>query len=153
MTEDDRGLQMKISFNGYISIMIHQTDLTLTSYIKAKLAPFNVAPEQNLILMLLWERDGMSQNEIAKELVKDKTNIARMISSLEKKGFISRQINKIDSRAFKVYLTEDGKKLGELVYPIVEEFNHIVRTGITSEELQTVKEVLLKIRQNVELNR
>ena len=132
--------------------MIHQTDLTLTSYIKAKLAPFNVAPEQNLILMLLWERDGMSQNEIAKELVKDKTNIARMISSLEKKGFISRQINKIDSRAFKVYLTEDGKKLGELVYPIVEEFNDIVRTGITSEELQTVKKVLLKIRQNVELN-
>lgn len=141
---------MEISFNDYISIMIHQTDLTLTSYIKAKLAPLNIAPEQNLILLLLWEKDGLSQNEIAKRLDKDKTNIARMLSNLEKKELISRLINETDGRSFKVYLTEKGIKLGEQVYPITEEFNRIVCSGITSEELQIVNEVLLKMQQNVE---
>lgn len=140
---------MNISFNDYITIMIHQTDLTLTSFIKAKLAPLNIAPEQNLILLLLLEKDGMSQNEIAKKLVKDKTNIARMLSNLEKKGFISRHINKMDGRSFNVFLTENGKKLGELVYPITEEFYRTVCTGITCEELQTVNEVLLKMQRNV----
>lgn len=141
---------MEISFNDYISIMIHQTDLTLTSYIKAKLAPLNIAPEQNLILLLLWEKDGLSQNEIAKRLDKDKTNIARMLSNLEKKELISRLINETDGRSFNVYLTEKGIKLGEQVYPITEEFNRIVCSGITSEELQIVNEVLLKMQQNVE---
>lgn len=81
---------MKTRFNDYISIKIHQIDLTLTSYIKAKLAHLNIAPEQNLILMLLWEEDGLSQNEIARRLDKDKSNITRMLSSLEKKGFIKK---------------------------------------------------------------
>jgi DNA-binding MarR family transcriptional regulator len=130
--------------------MIHQTDLTLTSYIKAKLAPLNIAPEQNLILLLLWEKDGLSQNEIAKRLDKDKTNIARMLSNLEKKELIRRHINETDGRSFNVYLTEKGINSGEQVYPIIEEFNRIVCSGITSEELQIVNEVLLKIQQNVE---
>lgn len=143
---------MKISFNDYISIMIHQTDLTLTSYIKAKLAPLNIAPEQNLILLLLWEKDGLSQNEIAKRLDKDKTNIARMLSNLEKKGFIKRHTSATDARSFNVYLTEQGIKLGDQVFPITEEFNRIVCSGITNEELQSVREVLLKMRKNVEEN-
>lgn len=143
---------MKISFNDYISIMIHQTDLTLTRFVKAKLDPLNIAPEQNLILLLLWEKDGLSQNEIAKRLVKDKTNIARMLNSLEKKGYIHRKINKIDGRSFNVYLTESGKELSELVYPIIEEINRVVCSGITMEELQTVDNVLFKIRRNVEMN-
>ncbi|MDN3015479.1 MarR family transcriptional regulator [Paenibacillus sp. BSR1-1] len=142
---------MKVVFNDFLSIMIHQTDLTLTSYIKAKLAPLNIAPEQNLILMLLWEKDGLTQNEIAKKLEKDKTNIARMICNLEKKGFISRQINEIDNRSFNVFLTENGKKLGEMIKPLAEEFNRTVCAGISKEEQQIVKQVLLKMRQNVEM--
>ncbi|MGG3466306.1 MarR family transcriptional regulator [Neobacillus pocheonensis] len=141
---------MKILFNDYISILIHQTDLTLTSYIKAKLAHLNIAPEQNLILLLLWERDGLTQNEIAKKLDKDKTNIARMLCNLEKKGFIRRKMNEFDNRSFNVFLTEDGKKLSEQMIPIAEEFNNIVCSGITREELQTVKRVLFQMRQNVE---
>lgn len=141
---------MKFSFSDYISILIHQTDLTLTNGIKAKLSPLNLAPEQNLILMLLWEQDGLSQNEIAKGLNKDKTNIARMINSLEKKGFIRRQCSKTDARSFHINLTENGKQLSKMVYPIIEEFNRIVRSGIMQEELETVEKVLMKIRQNVE---
>lgn len=141
---------MKFSFNDYISIMIHQTDLTLTSYIKAMLAPLNIAPEQNLILLLLWEKDGLTQNEIAKRLDKDKTNIARMLSNLEKKGLIHRFPNEADSRSLNVYLTDNGKQLGDQVYPIAEEFNRVVCSGISGEELQIVHRVLLKMRQNVE---
>ncbi|MGE7604433.1 MarR family winged helix-turn-helix transcriptional regulator [Peribacillus sp. NPDC097675] len=143
---------MKISIKDYMSIMIHQTDLTLTRYIKAKLAPLNIAPEQNLILLLLWGKDGRSQNEIAKSLLKDKTNITRMLDNLEKKELITRRVNESDSRSYNVYLTEKGIKLGEEVYPITEEFNRIVCSGITSEELQIANKVLLKIQKNIESN-
>ncbi|WP_264737973.1 MarR family winged helix-turn-helix transcriptional regulator [Cytobacillus firmus] len=143
---------MKTRFNDYISIKIHQTDLALTGYIKAKLAHLNIAPEQNLILMLLWEEDGLSQNEIARRLDKDKSNITRMLSSLEKKGFIKKSMNKEDSRSLNVYLTENGKNLSKHVYPITEEFHSIVTSGITKEELSIVDNVLMKMRRNVEGN-
>ncbi|WP_078411570.1 MarR family winged helix-turn-helix transcriptional regulator [Priestia abyssalis] len=140
---------MRSSLNDYISIVIHQTDLTLTSYVKTKLAPLNIAPEQNLIMMLLWEKDGRTQNEIAEKLYKDKTNIARMASNLESKGFIQRVPSKEDRRSLKLYLTDKGKELGHSVTPIGEEFNRQVCNGITDEELKELRRILSKMRDNV----
>ncbi|MGN7940094.1 MarR family transcriptional regulator [Virgibacillus sp. 6R] len=140
---------MKFSFQDYISIKIHKTDLLLSSFIKAKLEPFNLAPEQNLIMMLLWENDGLTQNELVRRLDKDKTNIARMASSLEKKGFIKRSECPNDRRSVKLYLTECGKELGTSVIPIAEQFNEIVRNGLTNEELLELDRLLSKITENV----
>ncbi|MBP1155588.1 MULTISPECIES: MarR family transcriptional regulator [unclassified Paenibacillus] len=140
---------MNLSLHEYISIIIHQTDLTLTSYVKNQLAPYNLAPEQNLVMMLLWEKDGLNQNEIAEQLVKDKTNVARMLSNLEQKGFIQRVCPKNDRRSLRVYLTEEGKQLGNHIIPLTEEFNDLVNKGITNEELNELKRILTKISNNV----
>nr|WP_035662154.1 MarR family transcriptional regulator [Halalkalibacter akibai] len=141
---------MKLSFQDYISIKIHKTDLFLTSMIKSKLEPFNLAPEQNLIMMLLWEKDGLSQNQLVEKLDKDKTNIARMASSLEKKGFIKRSSCPNDRRSVKLFLTECGKKLGKEILPITEEFNEIVCEGISEEELLQLERLLNKMKENVQ---
>lgn len=143
-------IRLKLSLADYISIFIHQTDLTLTNYVKSKLAPFQLAPEQNLIMMLLWEKDGLNQNEIAEKLNKDKTNIARMVFNLEQKGFIRRVCCEHDRRSLKVYLTEQGKELGDRVIPITEEFNELVCKGISDEELAEVKRILSKMCANLQ---
>ncbi|WP_421385172.1 MarR family winged helix-turn-helix transcriptional regulator [Bacillus salacetis] len=141
---------MTIKFQDYISIKIHKTDLNLTSYIKSKLDEFKLAPEQNLVMMLLWEKDGMTQNQLAEKLGKDKTNIARMASSLEKKGFIKRMSCQNDRRSLELYLTDTGKELGCKVLPIAEEFNKIVCKDISPEELAELERLLLKINSNVQ---
>lgn len=139
-----------LKLNDYISIFIHQTDLHLTSYVKKRLAPFNIAPEQNLVMMLLWEKDGLTQNDVAIRLDKDKTNIARMSYGLEQKGFIRRSNCPQDKRSQRLYLTEEGLKLKDFVIPIAEEFNRIVCNGITDEELIQVRKILSKMRENVQ---
>lgn len=141
---------MKLTLKDYISIKIHKTDLELTNYIKSKLEPYNLAPEQNLIMMLLWEQDGITQNQLVECLNKDKTNVARMSSNLESKGFIKRLTCNDDRRAIRLYLTEAGKELGTKVIPIAEEFNEIVTSGITVEELLQLERVLSKITKNVQ---
>jgi MarR family transcriptional regulator, organic hydroperoxide resistance regulator len=141
---------LKLSLDDYISIFIHQTDLTLTNYVKSKLTPFNLAPEQNLIMMLLWERDGINQNDIAERLKKDKTNIARMAFNLEQKGFIRRISGEPDRRSLRIYLTQKGKELGDYVIPLTEEFNDMVCSGISEEELLEVRRILAKMCSNVQ---
>ncbi|MBM7551818.1 MarR family winged helix-turn-helix transcriptional regulator [Thalassobacillus pellis] len=143
---------MNLGFQDYLSIKVHKTDLNLTSYIKSKLEPFNLAPEQNLIMMLLWEEDGLTQNQLAGKLNKDKTNIARMVSSLEKKGFIKRINCPEDRRSFKVYLTPCGEKLGKEVIPITEEFDRIVCNGLSEGELAELEKLLAKINKNISKN-
>ena len=141
---------MNLRFQDYISIKIHQTDLNLTKYIKSKLDQFNLAPEQNLVMMLLWEQDGLTQNELAEKLNKDKTNIARMASSLEKKGYVKRAHPKEDRRSLMLLLTKNGKELGEQVIPVAEEFNEVVTNGLSEDELTELERLLSKIDQNVQ---
>jgi DNA-binding MarR family transcriptional regulator len=100
-------------------------------------------------MMLLWEKDGLNQNEIAKKLNKDKTNITRMAVNLEQKGFIRRVSCGQDWRALKVYLTSEGKELGNKVVPITEQFNDLVCTGISNEEIILLKKILSKMCANL----
>lgn len=140
---------MTILLNEFISIFIHQTDLELTGYIKNKLLPYNIAPEQNLIMMLLWEKDGLSQNEIASKLDKDKTNIARMAFGLEQKGFVKRIHCPKDRRVQRLYLTREGMELKEYIIPVANQFNTLLCRNITDEELKQVRQILSKMRANV----
>lgn len=141
---------MNLTLKEYISIKIHKTDLQLTSFIKSKLEPYNLAPEQNLIMMLLWEKDGLTQNQLVESLNKDKTNIARMASNLENKGFIKRINCEDDRRSVRLYLTEAGKDLGEKVIPIAEEFNDIICKGISGDDLLQLESILAKININIQ---
>ncbi|CAM3043396.1 MarR family transcriptional regulator [Paenibacillus sediminis] len=140
---------MKHHFSDYITIYIHQSDLIISNYIKNLLSPFNIAPEQNLILLLLWENDGLSQSELSAKLGKDKTNIARMVLNLEQKGLIRRVSDENDRRLLKVFLTEKGRKFEEQVIPVIDDFNDQVLQGISEEELNAVRRVLAKLIDNV----
>ncbi|WP_245893898.1 MarR family winged helix-turn-helix transcriptional regulator [Salsuginibacillus halophilus] len=141
---------MNLRLEDYISIFIHETDLTLTSEIKKKLEPHNLAPEQNLVMMVLWESDGWTQNEIAARLNKDKTNVARMAANLADKGFLTRVPRTEDRRSLQLFLTEKGRELGEEVVPLAERFHNQVVSGITEEEQAVVRQVLQRMQRNVQ---
>ncbi|WP_053367957.1 MarR family winged helix-turn-helix transcriptional regulator [Bacillus sp. FJAT-27245] len=135
--------------NKHIGLLIRNADLTIANYVKKQLEPFNLAPEQNLIMMMLWEKDGISPNELSQHLKKDKANIARMIVSLEKKGYIKRMADPLDKRTFKVLLTEEGRQLECRVAPILEEASRTVMNGISPEQAVQLRKLLTKIIHNI----
>lgn len=137
-----------MSLDEQIGILVRNAHLSISSYVKKQLEPFNLAPEQNLIMMMLWEKDGISPNELSTKLNKDKANIARMISSLEKKGYIKKIEDPSDKRTFKVHLTEDGKKLECIVLPILKKTSETVLNGITEEQLIELRNLISKMINN-----
>ncbi|WP_046213744.1 MarR family winged helix-turn-helix transcriptional regulator [Paenibacillus wulumuqiensis] len=134
------------------TVFIRDVHLAIAGYIKNKLAPFNLAPEQTFVLMLLWKKDGLAQNEIGERLGKDKTNITRMISNLESKGFIRKITCTDDRRCFKIYLTPEGARLEQDVAVIMKEISLDLMDGISDEELIVLRRLLNKIKDNARVN-
>ncbi|WP_257347007.1 MarR family winged helix-turn-helix transcriptional regulator [Pseudalkalibacillus decolorationis] len=132
-----------------IGVLIHTVDLEITSYVNSQLAAFQLTSEQNLIMALLWKHEGISQNEIATKLKKDKAGVTRMIFTLEKKGYIRRETCPNDKRSVKVYLTEDGRKLGNDVIPNNKSIIQLISKGMTKEEILELRRLLMKVRENV----
>ncbi|MFC5651039.1 MarR family winged helix-turn-helix transcriptional regulator [Paenibacillus solisilvae] len=100
-------------------------------------------------MMVLWEKDGLTQIEIAEKLFKDKTNIARMALNLEQKGFIRRISPENDRRSLLVYLTKEGQQLRSEIIPMAEKINDLFIQGISDDELNEMKRILSKICSNL----
>lgn len=135
--------------NDNIGVLIRNANLIIANHVRKQLEPFNLAPEQNLIMLMLWNQDGISSNELVLQLKKDKASIARMITSLEGKGFIKKVDDPTDKRTFKVHLSDEGKQLAHFVVPIQQKIRETVTAGMTKEEIAELIKLITKIINNV----
>lgn len=138
-----------MNLNDHIGILIHSADLAITSYVRKQLEPFNLAPEQNLIMMILWNQDGVSSNELVSALNKDKAGIARMIASLEGKGYIYKVDDPNDKRSFKIHLTDEGKQLSHDVITVQQNMRETLTKGMTNEEVHELQKLITKVMNNI----
>lgn len=132
-------------FAEYISYLISYSSTVIHSSIKKKFAPYNLAPEQSLILFVLRLEDGLTQQEVGEKIKKDKANIARMAENLEKKGFIERVRDPNNRRALKLYLTPQGRTIYNEALTVFEEYDNEVSSRVTAEELREFKRILCKL--------
>lgn len=65
------------------------------------------------VLFELMNEEGLSQNELANSLHKNKSTIKRTVDKLEKKKAVIRQRDKSDSRKYNIFLGEESIKLKE----------------------------------------
>ncbi|MDR0271598.1 MarR family transcriptional regulator [Paenibacillus sp.] len=133
----------------YIGVNVQRAALKLNNYYQKVVSPFDITVDQWEILVILWEKEGITQKEIAERLDKDQTNIARMLFKLEKKGFIYRVIHETDRRSLRVYLTPKGREIkDDILEPSIEAYKNTIK-GLSEEEVETFRRILTVIRNNV----
>ncbi|MET3290012.1 UNVERIFIED_CONTAM: DNA-binding MarR family transcriptional regulator [Brevibacillus sp. OAP136] len=111
--------------------------------------PFDITVDQWEILVILWEKEGITQKDLAERLYKDQTNIARMLFKLEKKGFVDRVTHETDRRALRVYLTAKGREIREeILTPSIEAYKKTIE-GLSEEEVETFRRILAVMYNNL----
>ncbi len=101
------------------------------------------------ILVNLWIKDGLNQQELADRTFKDKTTIARAINLLEKMNVVVRVQDENDKRQKNIHLTHKGKSLKEELGPLALQTIQESVEGISEEEVEICKNVLRKIYANI----
>lgn len=104
-----------------------------------------ISSEQWTVLINLWEKDGISQQELSDVAGKDKTSTTRLIDALEKKNIVVRTADNNDRRKKLIYLTEKGRNLKADIIPIVLKLIEIIMTGISDSEMEIAKRVIRKM--------
>lgn len=125
-----------------IARKIHQ-NLTI------KFKEFDITPEQWVILKELSKEDKISQNELSFRVEKDKNNIKAIIDKLEKKGYLLRQENLNDKRAFLIRLTDKAYLLINKLKDIDTEFNNELSKNINEKDRELFKIFLTKLKENL----
>ncbi|WMJ74143.1 MarR family transcriptional regulator [Cytophagaceae bacterium ABcell3] len=143
----------KLELNDSIGFLIGTTFRGLAAELNHRLSKeeAGVSFEHWILLVRLWDKDGQSQQEIAKSLQKDKTSITRLLDHLEKHEYVKRVADTCDRRNKLIFLTSKGKKLEEKLIPVCQDTITQAREGIPENEMETCKKVLRKLRENLGL--
>jgi len=78
---------------------------------------------QYLVLMVLWEEDGMPVNDIAKKLILNTNTITPLLKRMEKQGLVERERSKQDERKVIIKLSKQGFELQEKAKSIPEDLS------------------------------
>ena len=110
----------------------------------------NITPEQYLVLDILWEKQSLSQQNIADIIQKDKNSVTKIIDSLEKKNLVRRVMDKNDRRINKIELTDEALALEKITTEVAINFMNDVVKDIDTKDLDTFVNVMRQLKNNLE---
>ncbi len=117
---------------------------------KIKEYGYDITPEQGAVLNAIGESEGISQSGIADRTLKDKPTITRILDILEKKDLIKRKSDTGDRRAYKIYLTKDGREKIAMFRKIIAEVDAKAFRGLNAKDIKKLGEILGVVRANVD---
>lgn len=98
------------------------------TYTAKALQDIDLSPSQMQALRIISFHDNISQQELASHLGIDKAAVARIITALEEKGYISRCTDPSDGRVKRVTATEAGQVMKDkIISGEADFFQHIFR--------------------------
>jgi DNA-binding MarR family transcriptional regulator len=114
------------------------------AYMTKELETYQIGSGQFEFLIVLYHMDGVSQDTLAKVLKVSKATSGRAIQSLEKEGYVYRQKDENDLRANKVYLTEKGREMRDIIVKKLTSFIDILFSNFTLEEKEIFRLLIHK---------
>lgn len=120
----------------------------ITGLYRPFLDELGITYPQYLVMMILWDGDGLTVTHIGEKLFLDSGTLTPLLKRLESKGFISRKRKKEDERVVEVFLDEAGKQLQQKACEIPGKIQE--KLGIQPEELLHLKDTVLKILNKIE---
>jgi MarR family transcriptional regulator, organic hydroperoxide resistance regulator len=109
--------------------------------------PQGLSASIGYVLLNIDEKEGTSASKLAPLIGIEATSLARMVKTLEEKGYIIRKPDPLDKRSVKLFLTEEGLKKKEISKKTVKDFNKKVRETIPAEKLKIFFEVANEVNK------
>ncbi|MCX7720217.1 MAG: MarR family transcriptional regulator [Dictyoglomus thermophilum] len=101
------------------------------------------------MLLLLSEKGGLTQKEIAEEMKIKPSTVAIMVRRMRKRGLVITQRDEKDRRFSKVYLTDEGRKFICKLKKIFKQLEEECFSNFSEEEREILKNYLERIRDNL----
>lgn len=136
---------------GALGFNVYRVALLFRAELMRALKKYELTPEQWQILVALWSTDGgISQNELSEIVLKDRHTVSRMVTRMERSGWVKRNRHREDDRAVQVFLTKKAKeKAGEIPEKLKSHFKPIL--GVLSiDEQEGMMRSLKKLRAHLE---
>lgn len=136
---DDTLLQL----SNQICFPLYSVSRLITKAYKPYLEQMEITYPQYLVLMVLWEKDGVCINEISEKLLLNTNTLSPLLKRMENSNLLKRNRSCEDERSVIIELTEKGENLKKQAAPVPDELIKILITeNIQLDEVIQLKGML-----------
>ena len=140
---------MKSNSGFYISRIKQINTRLLNKFLAQKnITAFN--GEQGRVLHVLWENDGISNQELSKRSGLAMSSLTTMLERMEEKNLLTRKGCPKDKRKCLLFLTEHANSLKKEYDEISDKMTKLSFEGISEDERLTFEKTLENILHNLE---
>lgn len=129
---------------------LYSASLAMNKVYRALLIKLRLTYPQYLVMLVLWERDGLTVSEIGEKLFLDSATLTPLLKRLEAAGLLDRVRSTQDERQVIVTLTSEGRALKKQATGIPG--NVFCATGCEIDDMVALKDQLTGLRENLANN-
>ncbi|WP_115717330.1 MarR family winged helix-turn-helix transcriptional regulator [Gallaecimonas mangrovi] len=134
----------QLKLENQLCFALYSASLTMSKLYKPMLQELDLTYPQYLIMLVLWETDGITSTALGKKLMQDLGALSPVIKRLEAQGLLERRRSSQDERKVELFLTEQGKNLQQKAETLPERI--LCASGMDVEHLGTLKGQLEELR-------
>ena len=105
------------------------------------LSQYEIGYTQLILLTLIYEKEGISMNELASQGVFDKGTITKSIQRLEQLSYVRIENSEVDKRSKLLFTTEKAQEIMPDLYKMRSEWNSFLSAGLNQDEIDVYYKV------------
>jgi DNA-binding MarR family transcriptional regulator len=99
-----------------------------------RLEPLGLSLPQFAIIMILLEKNSLTQADIGKKAMLPGYAISRNIDKLESLGYVKRKRHESSRRSYRILLTDAGRDLAPALYRATESVNEVFLSPLKEDQ-------------------
>lgn len=137
-----------LSLDAQLCFALYSAGLALTKVYRPLLAALDLTYPQYLVMLCLWERDGLPVNALGERLHLDSGTLTPLLKRLEGRGLVFRRRDSADERRVLISLTEPGRAMRAAAAAIPARVGCAV--GLSAAEAEEQRRRLIALRDRLE---
>jgi DNA-binding MarR family transcriptional regulator len=132
----------------FLCFTIYSASHAFTRVYQPLLKQLRLTYPQFIAMILLWEEDGQTVNELGGKLFLQSNTLTPMLKRLERLGYVVRTRDSEDERQVRIHLTETGRKLQLKASDIVRDVRKA--TGLPDKQFKDLRAGVDTLRKALE---
>jgi DNA-binding MarR family transcriptional regulator len=104
---------------------------------------------QQYVLQCLWEEDGLTPGDLARRLGLATPTVTRTATRMEAAGLLRRRPHERDRRLVRLFLTDRGRALREVIDREREELSRRALASLDQDDRAALVRILDHVRRNL----
>jgi DNA-binding MarR family transcriptional regulator len=142
-----RHADLALRLDNQICFAIYSTAHAFNRVYKPLLDQLGLTYPQYLVMLVLWERDGVPVKDIGERLFLDSGTLTPLLKRLEAAALIKRSRSREDERQVLIALTPQGQALQEKAKAVPQSI--LAATACSIAELSAIKNEIIALRDRL----